>query len=234
MKGLNKIPDERELEGAYARLQGGEKFSVENYALYSQWARFDPRLAEQLVSAIARDWRSVSPVALNEQIKKQPWPAAFGVLIEHAVLFITQSNAAADPAERELFMRWKDCAMSGIARASDENFFIGIRAFGGRASFADAVAATKPYRSWGYFAKEPILRGIPENSTLIPRAARLTAIEALLSDGRRFTASDYMALLDGAIHRRQAQRDLESHPHVVRAGKTRAAVYFAKRQTGRR
>ncbi|MBI2606907.1 MAG: hypothetical protein HYW49_12610 [Deltaproteobacteria bacterium] len=219
MKGLGQIPGQDVLETVYGRLQRSEPVSEGDYALYGQWSRFDPRLAEQLVSALARDWRRLSPVLLNEALRKQSWPAAFGVLLEYVVFHLSSSRA--------LFPRWRECVMHGIVPASNEAFYIGTRAFGGVLAFEDAAAATKPYRKWGYFARDTLVRRMAKASTLVTSGGRLTAIESLLREKRRFTVSDYVARLGHAIHRRQAQRDLEAHPGVLRVGRTRASFYVA-------
>lgn len=227
MKGLHKIPDEGALEQAYRHLQAGEPLSVSDYVIYSQWARFDPRLAEQLVAALAHDWKKTPPVLLNEELKRQPWSAAFGVLLEFVALKAKSLSLRTGFPSPRLFSRWRDCAMSGIAPAPNEAFFIGTRAFGGALAFEDAAAATKPYRKWGYFGRDSLLGKSPEKSTLASRAARLAAIDALLHEKKRFTVSDYIARLGNSVHRRQAQRDLESHPGVLRVGRTRGRFYVS-------
>ena len=56
MIGLAKIPSAHQIQAVYTRFQerAGLPVSEPEFALWSQWSRFDPRLAEQWVEAVAR------------------------------------------------------------------------------------------------------------------------------------------------------------------------------------
>src|SRR4030081_1425871 len=85
MKGLIHIPSLPDLKRAYDELQFKGEVQYENhFAIYSQWTRFDPRLAEIWVKAILSAWKRLNPVGLNRSLKDQPWPNAAGVLLQFA------------------------------------------------------------------------------------------------------------------------------------------------------
>lgn len=223
MKGLIPIPQPEDLESAYTTIQRGPALSEQNYALYSQWARFDPRLAEQLVATLFRDWKTLSPVALNGELLRQPWPAAFGVLVAMLAFHPTWTRS-----DKRQCAHWSKCALDSIKPGSSENFFIGTRSFAGKLLRDDAVASIKPYRKWGYLGRDLLIHSAPrESGTLLLPDTRDAVIEALSREKKRFTVSDYMARLGGSVDRRQAQRDLSRHPRLKQIGNTRARFYRA-------
>jgi hypothetical protein len=228
MIGLPEIPSVRETQAAYARFQdpAGPPVSECELALWSQWSRFDPRLAEQWVGTVSRNWRELSPVRLNEQLHLHPWPSAAGVLLEQAQLF----SVWPDGASRRAFVRWMDCVMSGIAPAPGELYFLGLRSFAGQASRKDAEAALKPYRKWGYLGREILLNkaaSLRPDITLAPPSTRHQALSGLLASRTRFTVQDYIDELDGMVSRRQAELDLQRDPRIHASGNTRARIYRA-------
>ncbi|MEK6706495.1 MAG: hypothetical protein AABZ06_11985 [Bdellovibrionota bacterium] len=151
MKGLSEIPTIADLESAYRRIQINDIGCAE-IALWSQWVRFDPRLGEQLVSCVCINWPAIDAVLLNEEIKKQPWPACLGIIMEQAFAY-----GAFEFLKRDMFKNWICSVMSGVASASpiaNEQFFIGLRALGGKAMFEDATRSLEVYRRWGYLGRE--------------------------------------------------------------------------------
>lgn len=233
MTGLENIPGPRDLLGAYERLQSGARLSAFELALWSQWARFDPRLGEQWISAVLRDWREIPALDLNRELSSQPWPSAAGVLLEQALVFGTW------PApERRLFRDWSRLVMSGIAAAGGNGqFFIGLRAFGGQAMRGDAELSLKPYLGWGYLGKE-ILRNkassAARSATIAPRELRQRVIGDLIRTRRSFRVSEYLAAIGFHVSRRQAELDLRADPRLECLGNTRARVYRARRPGARR
>lgn len=231
MTGLEAIPGQRDLLGTYERIQAGIPLSVPELALWSQWARFDPRLGEQWIGVVLRDWRGISAIDLNRELLSQPWPAAVGVLLEQALAF------GPWPApERRLFRDWSRLVMSGVAAVDGAGqFFIGLRAFGGQAMRRDAENALKPYLRWGYLGKE-VLRNkassAAKSSTTAPRELRDRILGELIRAGRSFSVSDYLAALGFCVSRRQAELDLRGDPRLEWRGHTRSRVYRARRRGG--
>ena len=93
MKGLTKIPNQKKLLQAYKALQfSPHSVRIKDLVHWSQWSRLDPRLGEILVEYIAKFWNEHNPVTLNQQLKKQVWPAAFGVLLEQVPFYYSQNS----------------------------------------------------------------------------------------------------------------------------------------------
>ena len=232
MRGLAQIPGVEELTQAYARLQGGGGLETRELALYSQWSRFDPRLAEQLVSHLTRHWRSLDPHALHAELSLQPWPAAMGVLLEQASL---DEELARGEARR--VRRLAELVLEGLPRGEGASFFIATRAFAGKLMRLDAELATRPYLRWGYLGRERLVnkasaRGLGER-TLLSRTRRVKVLSELVQErresGRPLTVQDYRARLEalgGGVGLRQAELDLASHPELTPRGVTRGRVYL--------
>ena len=220
MKGLLQIPGAGNLEAAYALLQGDRAITETQYALFSQWGRFDPRLAEQVVSALVRDWKTLSPVVFNHELLKQPWPAAMGVLFE--MLRYHQHWLKSETAQLNF---WSQCVMAEIPLGHDENYFIGTRSFAGKGAFDDAVLSIKAYRKWGFFGRDLLINKESGEHTLVSSDARHVAIVSLLLEKKVFTVNDYIQKLGGDIGRRQAQRDLRKFPRLKAFGSTRSRNY---------
>ena len=166
MKGLIEIPNDEDLARAYRVFQTAaprENTTVapDQLALWAQWVRFDPRLGEQWIAYVARQWKQIEALRFNEQNRDQPWPAVVGVLLDQAALL---------QHERPLFRRWAALVLAGIsAERSPQQFFIGLRAFAGREMRKDVALSHPLYLKWGYFARDLMVRspsGTSRHSTL--------------------------------------------------------------------
>ena len=222
MNGLKFIPGVAEFSVAYARLQDATTvISNAELALWSQWTRFDPRLAEQIVQNIACHWRAISPLELNTALRDQPWPAAAAVLIEQAGCFSVAPNKHAE------FRRWKNCVLWDVAPASDEQFFIGLRAFAGDAMRDDACLALRPYRVWGYLGRDVLVNKAPlGGKTLVSATTRRQTLNKLIQRQPRLRVRDYISALGGWVSARQAELDLAAHPRLRAMGRTKARYYL--------
>lgn len=231
MKGLVKPPGHRELLEAYERIQAGagDPPSLVELGLWTQWARFDPRLAEQWIGLVQRAWRQIPVLDFNRELRAQPWPAAAGVLLDQAGAFRPRGTHA---IERQLFRDWRRLAMSGIPPAEGGQFFIGLRSFAGNAMRLDAEDSLRSYRRWGFLGRE-ILRtkaAAPGSATatLATRSFRRKRIGELIRTGRSFTVNDYLRAVGYSVSRRQAELDLREDSRIEAQGKTRALVYRAR------
>lgn len=224
MKGLVQIPSQTDFVRAYSAAQSSpESVASNDFALWSQWARFDPRLGEILTEFIARNWMRFSPQDLNRALLVQPWPESGALLLEHAKLSSEIEN------DRELFLNWVQCATSGIEPAQGEQYFIGTRKFAGEVARDDVIFSITPYLRWGYFGRDVLLHRPPRNrQTLLPINARKLKLNKLMRSLARFTVSQYIDALDGWVTRRQAQLDIQNFGKVKAHGKTRARVYRKK------
>lgn len=233
MRGLIAIPAISDLERAYAELQsvGGAQHLPDErkLTLYSQWARFDPRLAEQLCEFFVRYWQEISPLRLNAALRVVAWPTAIGVILEE----IHTHGDFADQ-NRSLFRAWADLVMHGFPRDREQGqlYFIGTRALGGKLALRDAQYSARSYEQWGYLGGEmlfPKRRGRrPGERTRYSAATRRAILDRLIAQSSahgRIRVGDYLSALDGHVSRRQAELDLDSHPRLVARGRTKAREY---------
>ena len=124
MKGLKKIPNQRQLSQAYKALQLVQNsVSIKKLVLWSQWARLDPRLGEILIGYLANFWQIYNPLEINQQLKKQVWPAVFGVLLEQVLFYYSQSLKSRKWNKRSFFY-WAKCVMVDISPANNELFLL--------------------------------------------------------------------------------------------------------------
>jgi len=228
MKGLERIPSIQDLAKAYDHLLEG-KVESDTIALWSQWSRFDPRLAEILVAYIARHWKTFDLFELRSALLKRPWPQAFGVLVENAIAARLISRR-----EVSLFRRWANTILSGVEPASGELFFFGTRKIGGSAMALDASASSKTYSRWGYLGRDLLVNKadtsiLPsQGSTTLSRSTRERLRDDLARKLERFTVHDYQAALEYRVSRRQAELDLARDPKIRAVGNTRARFYRKK------
>lgn len=223
MKGLARIPNNKDLRKAYNLLQSRElKLKEADLILWTQWSRFDPRLAEIIISRLVEDWPKQSPTALNLAALQMPWPAVLGVLLEHAKLLVKKKESFS------LFENWMRCSLTGIGRASGELFFIGIEEFAGKRVRHHTSHALRVFKKWGYLCDTILLpKFLPNFSkTYLPKRSRLVLLKDLLKNKRRIAISDYLRALSGMVSRRQAERDLKEIKSLKSIGRTRARTYW--------
>lgn len=220
MKGLSHVPSVNELEAAYSALLRGVPLpSTADLARYSQWSRFDPRLAEIFVGYVGKHWKAINPVSFREAILEEPWPAAVAVLLEFVATAINTES-------RSVFRHWKGLLTEGLTPAGGEQFFIGLRRLGGEAMREDAVYPLKAFARWGFLARENLVPKRGEGAQA-PDVRRLV-LDALIREKKRLRVVDYWEALGKNISLRQAERDLMLHPLLKPRGRTKARYFLAK------
>lgn len=226
MKGLKKIPNQRQLFQAYKALQlMKDSVSIKDLVFWSQWTRLDPRLGEILIGYLAMFWQRKNPLEINQQLKRQIWPAVFGVLLEQVPFYYSQ-NLKSRKWNKKSFFYWAKCVMIDISPAKDELFFIGLYKAGGKLVQEECFYSIKPYRKWGYFSKELLInKAKPVKRTLISLPQRKAVIDELLKSYKKITVQDYLEKMNFQIHRRQAQRDLKDHNRLQAYGRTNNKYY---------
>ncbi len=227
MRGLLSIPSPKELASAYAAFQNPSGVpSVREWALWSQWTRFDPRLAEQWVARMQRDWRKVSPEVFRQELVLQPWPQAAGVLLEFCALLLFSEDL-------KVFRLWQGIALHGLdLDSSGGQFFIGLRAFAAQLMRDDVEWSLHPYLEWGFLGREVLIHGAkPGDWTLLPAEKRRRAILGYLSTHARGSITDLQKASGGWVTRRQLERDLQlltRQGRVKKKGQTKGALYYKR------
>ncbi|MCY4512311.1 MAG: hypothetical protein OXB86_01320 [Bdellovibrionales bacterium] len=226
MKGLKKIPNQRQLSRAYKALQFVHQLiPTKNLVFWSQWTRLDPRLGEILIAYLAKFWQKHNPVEINYQLKQQVWPAVFGALLEQVPFYYSQ-HLKNKKWNKKIYLQWVKCVMTDISPANDELFFIGLYKPSGKLMQEECLHSIKPYRQWGYFSKELLINKVkPVKKTLISAPQRKTIIDELLKSQKIITVQDYLEKINFQIHRRQAQRDLKNHNKLQAYGHTKNKYY---------
>ncbi len=222
MKGLEKIPSEEDLLKAYSLLQfSKQEIPLHEISLWSQWCRFDARLAEILIQYFEKNWLEISPLDFNAELIKTPWPAVMGVLLDQMKFFIKFSKT-----ELSLFKNWSKCVMTGIQNANHELFFIGTYGFASERMREDVVKSNKSFLNRGYFGTDLFFNKAKSNKkTLIPAKTRHYIINAFLKKHQRLTVAEYRGFFDGWVSMRQAQYDLSNHPRLKPRGNTRGRFF---------
>ena len=231
MRGLIHIPSIDELEKAYGILQSKAAVAEVDYALYSQWTRFDPRLGEIWIARFARDWRNLRPAILRDALLELPWPSAFGVLIEQTLAYGNLSLP-----EKKILRSISRAVLASIPTALFEAFFIGLAPFASRSMREDAENPIASYSKWGYFGRDVMINKASQklsagefHRTEIDADRRELILKTLLQEKNRITINDYLEALEWKVSRRVAQKDLKISPVLKARGKTRARFYIRKK-----
>lgn len=219
MKGLEALPSMTDLLDAYNRLQSADELlPADQLALYSQWSRLDPRLAQIMVEHLARHWRQIRSGELWDELQKQPWPRAILVLLRFAELAVPKSE------EKKL---------RHIIQALDEDlpaippqlFFIFLQGPNRMVVDEEVRYRTLPYRLSGFIGSQSLLGRSrwPADKTFLAPNDRRRILTRLLRDHDQVTVADYMAACKHLVSRRQAQRDLMATARA--SGFTRNRIY---------
>lgn len=226
MRGLEKIPTTEDLQEAYEALIT-EKTAIlpEKIALWTQWCRFDPRLAEILVEFLIQHWEQLPLIVLRKHLLAQPWPQAFGVLAENAIA------SGSIPSEyRRTFRKWTATILTDVPPAPFEQFFIGLRKIAGREMMKDVFETSQTYLKWGYFGRDLLVnkasRAKPH--TLVSSENRRRLLHELMQGRSRITVKDYQTALEHRVSKRQAELDLSREKRLRPFGNTRGRFYRVK------
>ena len=224
MKGLKKIPSTRQIAKAYELLQSKPHLPISTLSLYSQWNRLDPRLGELLIQYLLRYWKQINPIEFNSCLRKEIWPAVFGVLSEHISFYYMQKK---QKIKFSLFRKWSECVLHHIPPATGELFFIHLYCPGSRLMYEEALYSLKVYKKWGYLAGDLMFNKFSfSHKVLLTATQRKEALNQLLKKQSTLKVIDYLRELNFQIPVKQAQRDLKAHPKLSASGNTRNKTYF--------
>jgi hypothetical protein len=96
-----------------------------------------------------------------------------------------------------------------------------------------AERSLRPYLRWGFFGTEDLAAPKGQRFTLLGASERRRVLEGLLRTRKQLTVGEYMEACGGRVHRRMAERDLQSCPRLRKRGATRGAVYVVRRRAKR-
>ncbi|MBC7691720.1 MAG: hypothetical protein H7222_08105 [Methylotenera sp.] len=229
MKGLLQIPSQSELAKAYARFQDHDRISEVDYAVYSQWCRFDARLAEIWVDSLARNWGKLNPTLFRNAVGNHPWPQAAAVLFEQALTY-----GQLTPSDKSLLRVTANLIFHGVPQAPYQDFFIGLTPFASRSLVAASERPLKSYSKWGYFGKDVFQNKFSATAgkhlpSVLSKSIRTRALDELIRIRERLTVREYQDHLQGAVSLKVAQLDLNAHPALRAVGNTRGRFYVRKK-----
>ena len=219
-----RIPTSDELNESLSLLRGNNSPSNEDWIRIAQWTRFDPRLAEEWLTALGRHWRTLLPISFRESNLKQHTPAVLGLLLEQYRTFLCPKK------DRALFKLWSAVVLHRTPKARGEGFLIGVLPFAGTAVREGAEKPAGFYKKWGFLGQEVFVNKFALKQESLQRTAlgpeeRRLILHELFQRKCRITISDYLEACHGLISRRIAQMDLESMPKVRAEGRTRGRIY---------
>ena len=228
MKGP-PTPSRADLEQGYEELQWQAHLSPERVALLARWSRFDARLAELVVSHLAKNFQVQNPFALREVSVRLPMHESLLLLSEFAGIKVQRMDGK-EPARE--FNAWEATLMHDARPGPWQMFFVNSGTLRPEVDRAKISRSLKPYLKWGYFGVDDLASIKQSNAaathTHMRKLERLAVLETLIESGERFCVNDYLAACRGLIHRRSAERDLETHLKIKSTGFTRGRAYERK------
>lgn len=223
------LPSRARLAEAYSRLQirGERPPSVEELVGWAQWARLDPRLGEILVRYFVTHFREIHPTLLWEKNRDAKEPQALAALVDFSR---TEAKSALGRRDRAAFEAWAQATIWKLEPGPPQMFFVREGTPRPQRDEAESRRSLKAFRRWGYLgSSEPLSPKSLGGSTLLGPKERMVILSELIKSQPRFTVEDYIRACGGRVHRRAAERDLQSHPRLQRRGSTRAAMYAKKK-----
>lgn len=234
MKGLLSVPTVEELRKAYSRLERldgdlSDDLPENEIAMYSQWARLDPRLAELLTEYLLRHGHQIHAFKLLNALVSLPWPRALLVPLRFAELKLR--------ADRDPRIAAFDVLVSAIERAfptkTNDLYFIPLQRPNRILTEEAILYQSEPYARSGFVGAASLLsKGrVPLDTTVMTKGARQRVLQRLIGEsskkgsGKEITVESYITACKGMVSRRQAQRDLENEPQLKAIGFTRNRRY---------
>lgn len=224
MRGPEIIPSINERASIYDQiLWSPQTVTIEQFILWSQWVRFDPRLGEILISFMVKHYESYNPLKIWKSLQQSCWPQTFLVLTEFAKNKISQENKK----NLNQFMAWKKTIEHHFNKIAFQNFYIGLDSLNPEKLIDKINHSLKPYLKWGFWGVDDLnnLHNLQKLS-LVQKKRRVFVLEKLLHTHKEISVKDYRLALNNNIHIRQAERDLKTFPKIKTKGFTRNRVYF--------
>jgi len=221
MKGLESVPNISNLRVAYDHLQSAKMLlNPPQIALYSQWARLDPRLAEILVGHFTVFWQEIAVGSLIQALTQQPWPRSIAVLLRFAVLGLAT-------ADREVARHLISAVETAFPAPPPQLYFVPLQVPNSVILREEVDFRIDPYFQSGYIGSQPLFQHSkpPANRTFLSAIQRKQILSDLFAKQNFVTVSDHIYACKGMVSRRQAQRDLNAYSGVKAQGFTRGRSY---------
>lgn len=227
------IPNQLDLMNAHDQLvwNKGQKVTESDLILWSHWSRINARLAETLVKYLVQHFRKFNPFILFEANLQSPLPQALAVLIEFAKLDLKQKASDRSTSDHNAFKLWSQIITQNLDRASPQMFFVNDGIPNSNRDWKEISRSLTPYKRWGFFGVDflPNEKGLNfKNKTLLGPQERMSALSNLLANQSKITVADYITACGKKVHRRTAERDLESCNRLTKKGHTRKRIYYVK------
>lgn len=246
MRGLRALPQTDDLLEAYREiekrgdgLRSDQALSEKQIAVYSQWSRLDPRLAELFTGYLERWGHEIHIFRFLRELESLPWPRAILVPLRFAEIKLTfgMKTAEASLGPKASRVATLHALINSIDRTfpekSNDLFFIPLQRLNRVLTDEMIDLQTEPYARAGFIGSAPLFaKGqTPDGATLMTKGARerllLRMIGGKPASGTRedLTVDRYMTACRGLVSRRQAQRDLDAEPRLKAIGFTRNRRY---------
>jgi hypothetical protein len=218
------IPSQKDLLVAYNKLQANPAtvVSTEKLMEWILWSRFDPRLGEIVVHYLKTAWQKHNPLELNVLAQQGPWPAVLPVILAQTEIAIDTNS------EKKLFRHFQALTNFDIKPTSYQSYFIGIHATGGEKLFQTANRPHPIYKRWGFYEVDLMVQLKGKSKTTWKKKARENLIADLFKKQKTITVADLVSACGGALHRRQAERDLAECRWIKKIGNTRNRHYVKR------
>jgi hypothetical protein len=191
------------------------------YVTVAEKTRTDPRLAELVIERLSQDWYKLNPMRIRELNLKSRQPQTLAVLLEHVQLLENLAPRTNHPPFNYFFK----LITHGLGPVPYQSYTVGLYKIGGRQQFKKAQIPHPLFAKWGYYENELFLKKQTKEKTTLDANTRKQILKNLIKEKVEFKVSDYIRACRGAIHRRQAERDLKVFFKLKTRGRTRAKVY---------
>lgn len=216
------LPTVKDLKNAYVKLQAPKHsiISEAEFADWISWTRFDPRLCEIMIKYIAENYRDMNPFLIKKNLTPDS-QAVFAVLCDIA------NDLPYTELQNQDWKLWKKVVQGNVKKAPFQSFYIGLSTLKPSKLLLKIQKNLSYFSKWGFYSDEsPVsLKYKHKNKTLIPPEQRRQILKELLEKNPQITVSDYIEALNYNIHRRQAERDLDTYDNLKKIGFTRNRIY---------
>jgi hypothetical protein len=212
-----RLPTLAEMKSLYDLLQVKPKVTTEQQLCEAIiWSRLDPRLAEIVVGFLEKFFTQINPLKLRESlIANNAEPIACALSD-----FVTLKSKS--------WQRWKKSLQWDVSPAPFQSFYVNLYGIKPERMQLEIGKNLKPFARWGFFCNEA-----PQSDkksarlykTQLGPTERKRVLSDLLVDKTEITVNEYLQALNGYVHRRQAERDLQSAKELRASGYTRGRVY---------